>query len=413
MATSSINYTIAEKPESPSLQLRSAILGRTKVLTIFGTRPEVIKLSSVIRELEQQKDTFRTINVTSSQHADMVHSLVRLFDIRVDYDLRVMKSEQSVSGVCARVLTGLQQILDQEKPDLVVVQGDTASAFAGALAAFYHEIPVAHVEAGLRSKCDSSPFPEEMHRKLITRLTSYHFAATPQNREVLLAEGVSPSKVFVTGNPVIDALQKVVKLAARGERLKSILQATHGSRRIVLTSHRRESLGRVMLQNFKAIRDFVELHEDVTLIFSVHPNPSVVRAANQVLASHPRILMAAPFEYTDFIQLLSESWLIVSDSGGIQEEAPSLGKPLLIIRDNTERLEAVEAGFARLVGGSPTVLTAMLEDAYQKGSWVDWTFGVANPFGRGDASRRIVRILSDLVTRRESPQPCDSPNGYP
>jgi len=397
MSASNASHIISRTLDSQALPVQPGILDPQKVLTIFGTRPEIIKLAPVIQELEKQKEFFKTVNVTPRQHADMIDPFVRLFDIRVDYDLRVMRPGQSVSAVGGRILSRLDPVLDHEKPDLVIVQGDTLSAFVGALAGFYHRIPVAHVEAGLRSQSDLSPFPEEMNRNLITRLATYHFAATPRNRDVLLSERVASERIFVTGNPVVDALKGIAGRCTSNDRLKGVLQATAGSRRIVLTTHRRESLGRVMTQNLKVIRNFLERNKDLTLIFPVHPNPQVVRAANQVLAGHPRIHLSSPFDYAEFIQLLSESWLIVSDSGGIQEEAPSLAKPLLIIRDNTERPEVIEAGVARLVGGSPKVLAAMLEDAYQPGSWVDQIRRVENPFGRGDAGKQIVGILASLL----------------
>jgi UDP-N-acetylglucosamine 2-epimerase (non-hydrolysing) len=375
--------------------------GKTqKILTIFGTRPEVIKLAPVIQELERWPAIFKTVNVTPSQHADIVHRFARLFHVRVDYDLRVMQPDQSTVSVCARILSRLGSVLETERPELVIVQGDTTSAFAGALASFYHQIPVAHVEAGLRSRCDTSPFPEEMNRKLITRLATYHFAATMRNRDQLLAEGVVSEKIFVTGNPGIDALQGIANLGICSQSLTDMFAATNGCRVITLTTHRRESLGRVMTQNLRVLRSFIERHEDVALVFPVHPNPHVLRAAKQIFTFHPRILMTPSLDYADFVQLLSKSWLIVSDSGGIQEEAPSLGKPLLIIRENTERPETIEAGVARLVGGSPDALDSMLEEAYAQGSWIDRMAASENPFGHGDASKQIVKILITLASQQ-------------
>ncbi len=399
MSASVAPQLVRNVSRSPSLGPHLEAQRTRKVLSIFGTRPEVIKLAPVIRELESRSKVFRTINVSSCQHTTILDPFVRLFDIRVDHALRVMRAGPSVTGVCARALSRLGPVLEREKPEVVIVQGDTTSALTGALAAFYQQIPVAHIEAGLRSGCDFSPFPEEMNRKLITRLATYHFASTSRNRDALLSEGVAADRIFVTGNPVVDALHQVANVASSGEGLNRILKATTGSRRVVLTTHRREAFGRMMLENLKVVRDFVNSHKDVTLIFPVHPNPQVVRAANQILAAHPRIHVTAPLGYANFIRLLSESWLIVSDSGGIQEEAPSLGKPLLIIRDNTERPEAVESGIARLVGGSPAVLAAMLEDAYRQGSWVDSLRAAENPFGRGDAARCIVDHLAELLTR--------------
>jgi UDP-N-acetylglucosamine 2-epimerase (non-hydrolysing) len=401
MSASAARHIILGTQGTRSLKARPNNLEAKKILTIFGTRPEIIKLAPVIQELEKYKSAFETVNVAPRQHEDMLQPFVDLFDIRVDYDLRVMRPGQSVTNTCSRILSRLSSVLGHEKPDLVIVQGDTTSAFAGALSGFYLGIPVAHVEAGLRSRSDLSPFPEEMNRKLITRLATFHFAATPGNRDTLLEEGVVPEKIFVTGNPVVDAMKVVAGRGACGGRLRDLLRATAGTRRIVLTTHRRESLGQVMLQYLKAIRNFIELHEGLTLIFPVHPNPQVVQAANQILANHPRIRLTAPLDYSDFIQLLSESWLIVSDSGGVQEEAPSLGKPLLIIRENTERPEVVEAGVAHLAGGSPSVLSAMLEDAYQPGSWADQVRSVQNPFGRGDAAKQIVSILHRVLSQEK------------
>jgi UDP-N-acetylglucosamine 2-epimerase (non-hydrolysing) len=295
------------------------------------------------------------------------------------------------------VLSGLDLVLDSVKPDIVLVQGDTTTAMTSALAAFHRKIPVAHIEAGLRSGDDFSPYPEEMNRKLITRLATYHFAATCHNRNTLLAEGVAPEAIFVTGNPVVDALDSVVKCTSCSSCLRGLLNATSGYRRVVLTTHRRESLGPIISQNLRVLSSFVKLHSDVVLIFPAHPNPKVVSAAYEIFDSQPRVHVVSPLGYADFIFLLSRSWLIVSDSGGVQEEAPSLGKPLLIIRENTERPEALEAGVARLVGGRPEALRAMLEEAYRQGSWAERVGKTQNPFGRGDASKQIVSILAKLL----------------
>jgi UDP-N-acetylglucosamine 2-epimerase (non-hydrolysing) len=406
MPASTGSYIISRTKDPRFRRVRPNTLGTKKILTIFGTRPEIIKLAPVIHELEKKKDIFETVNVAPRQHEDMLDLFVELFGIRVDYQLPVMRPRQSVTNTCARILFRLTPVLGQERPDLVIVQGDTTTAFAGALAGFYLGVPVAHVEAGLRSRSDHSPFPEEMNRRLITRLATYHFAATPGNRDTLLGEAVASEKIFVTGNPVVDALKLVAERGTCGDRLNDILQTTAGSKRIVLTTHRRESLGLVMVHYLEAIRRFIERHEDLTLIFPVHPNPQVVEVANQILASHPRIRLTAPFGYSDFIRLLSESWLIVSDSGGVQEEAPSLGKPLLIIRDNTERPEVVEFGVAHLVGGSPGVLFNMLEEAYQPGSWANQMRRVQNPFGRGDAAKQIVSTLDSLLVEEKRSPSC-------
>jgi UDP-N-acetylglucosamine 2-epimerase (non-hydrolysing) len=357
------------------------------VLTSFGTRPEVIKLAPVLRELEALPP-IRSVVVSSGQHADLAEPFIRLFDLRVDHDLRLMQPGQTPNQLCARVLAAVEPILVAEKPGLVLVQGDTTTALAGALAAFHQGIPVGHVEAGLRSGDPLSPYPEEMNRRLITRLASFHFAATARNRDTLLAEGVNADSVFLTGNPVVDALQTILARNTVSPGLAELLQATKGFRRLTLTTHRRESFGPVLAANLAALRDFVAAHEDVALIFPVHPNPQVRGPAGDVLGGQPRVHLLPPLDYCDFLGLLVRSWLIVSDSGGVQEEAPSLGVPLLVLRKNTERPEAVECGSARLVGDNPALLRALLEEAYRA------PLGgqkVVNPFGQGESGKRIAR----------------------
>jgi UDP-N-acetylglucosamine 2-epimerase (non-hydrolysing) len=367
---------------------------RKKILILFGTRPEVIKLAPVIRQLESLGGKFQTINVTSAQHTDLLYPLTCLLDVRFDYDLQVMSPGQTPSQVCVRVLAALDSILVRERPDLILVQGDTTTALAGALAGFQQNIPVGHVEAGLRSHNARSPYPEEVNRRLITNLASYHFAATARNRDTLLAEGVSPQSIFVTGNPVVDSLKAMLEQTEITSRTRDLLDATQGLRRIVLTTHRRESFGEVMCENLHVVRRFVETHEDVALIFPVHPNPGVTSAAEAILSDMPRCHLAQPLNYDQFIALLSHAWLIVSDSGGVQEEAPTLGKPLLILRENTERPEAIEAGIARLVGGCPARLMEMLEEAYRTGSWTESVGKIENPFGRGDSGQCIAEVIA-------------------
>jgi UDP-N-acetylglucosamine 2-epimerase (non-hydrolysing) len=372
-----------------------------KILILFGTRPEVIKLAPVIRRLEEFPASFRTINVASSQHTSLLHPFVESFGIRIDHDLQVMRPDQSPHEVCARVLIAIESLLAELRPHLILVQGDTTTALAGALAGFYSRIPVGHVEAGLRTDNPMSPFPEEMNRRLVSRVATYHFAATEHNRRTLLAEGVPDKAIFVTGNPVVDALRAILARPQSRRSVDDVVQATEGSRRIVLTTHRRESLGHIMRENLAVLRRFIESKPDVTLIFPVHPNPSVKESTRQVLTAHPRIHLIDPLRYEDFIHLLSRSWLIVSDSGGVQEEAPTLGKPVLILRENTERPEAVEAGVARLVGGDPRRLAVMLEELDADPSWIESVRAVDNPFGRGDSARRIVSAVAELLDVRE------------
>ncbi|MBM4259298.1 MAG: UDP-N-acetylglucosamine 2-epimerase (non-hydrolyzing) [Deltaproteobacteria bacterium] len=378
---------------------------RKKVVSLFGTRPEVIKLAPVIRHLEHSP-SFRTINVTSAQHTDLLYPFVRLFDLRIDYDLQVMQAGQTPNQVCARVLNALEPLLLREQPDLLLVQGDTTTALAGALAGFHHRIPVGHVEAGLRSGDPRNPYPEEMNRRLISQLATYHFAATPQNRDNLLAEGVADAQIFVTGNPIVDALHTIVVKSAddvHAPSLASVLAETTGLKRVALTTHRRESFGSAMSDNLCVLRHFVETRPDVALLFPVHPNPAVRKLAGALLSQHPRIYLLPPLDYPTFLSLLSKAWLIVSDSGGIQEEAPTLPKPVLILRENTERPEAIAAGVARLVGGCPQRLADMLEEVYQDSSWMAALQTCENPFGRGDSGHRIVQTIAELLGISQNP----------
>jgi UDP-N-acetylglucosamine 2-epimerase (non-hydrolysing) len=371
--------------------------GRRKtVLTLFGTRPEVIKLAPVIAQLEQRSCSMRTINVASGQHPDLLTPLIETFAIRVDFDLRLMTVNQDPFTLCGRISEELHKIVDRDTPDLILVQGDTATTLAGALVGHERNIPVAHVEAGLRSGNIDSPWPEEMNRRCISHLATYHFASTIGNRDALLREGIRDEFVFVTGNPVVDAFQAVVK-AKKPSCTPDLLARMETHKCIVLTTHRRESFGRTLRENLQVLSQFVEEHEDVVLVFPIHPNPNVNLPARAIFSDHPRIVITPPLRYEDFLEVLSKSWLIVSDSGGIQEEAPSLGKPLLILRENTERPECIEAGMARLVGGCPKMLMAMLQEAYREDSWVNSINQVSNPFGRGDSAKRIVLHVESLL----------------
>ena len=369
---------------------------RKKVLTLFGTRPEVIKLAPVILQLEQRPGSIRTINVSSGQHTDLLYPLIDMFRIRVHRDLKLMTTDQDPQILCARICKELETIVDEQRPDLILVQGDTTTAVAGALVGRCRGVAVGHVEAGLRSGNVLSPFPEEMNRRLITRLATYHFAATNANRDVLLSEGVAERTIFVTGNPVVDALQTVLQVQ-KPFCDQGLLAKISNRKCVVLTTHRRESFGRVLEENLQVLCEFVQNHDDVVMVFPVHPNPHVTTAAKEFLGANPRIFITPPLQYGDFIHILSKCWLVVSDSGGIQEEVPSLGKPLLILRENTERAECIEAGMARLVGGRPESLMAMLEEAYQDGSWAYSVQKVSNPFGKGDSGKRIVRCVASLL----------------
>jgi UDP-N-acetylglucosamine 2-epimerase (non-hydrolysing) len=364
-----------------------------RVLTLFGTRPEVIKLAPVIRELESQPDRFAAINVSSSQHTDLLSPLVRDLGLRIDYDLKVMQPNQTLSSLAARVLSALDPVLVEQKPDLVLVQGDTTTALAGAMGAFHRHVPVGHVEAGLRSGHRTSPFPEEMNRRLISRIATLHFAATSNNRDTLLDEGIAASCVYLTGNTVVDALLHMVDRAEPSEATRQLLAKTEGLDRILLTTHRRESFGTRMADNLKVLREFIRSHPRTALIFPMHPNPAVSGPAREILGDCERIHLIAPLDYQQFVYMMSRAWLIVSDSGGVQEEAPTLGKALLVLRENTERSEAVQSGCARLVG-RPELLADALNEACTPASWTRKVLSIPNPFGDGSAARKIAGAIA-------------------
>lgn len=363
---------------------------RAKILVLFGTRPEAIKLAPVIYRLQNRSD-FQTVVVSSSQHTDLLAPFLKIFDVKTDYDLRVMTANQTPTAVCARVLSALDVILEREKPDAILVQGDTTTAFAGAFAAFNRRIKIGHVEAGLRSGDRKSPFPEEINRRLISQIADFHFCATARNKQNLLAENVCEKRIFTTGNTVVDALHFILENGTANASVKNLIERTSKLKRILLTTHRRESFGAAMTDNLKILRAFVEKNADVCLIFPVHPNPNVRTATNKILANQPRVFLTDALGYADFVALLKAAWLIVSDSGGVQEEAPSLGKPLLILRENTERPEAIEANVARLVGENS--LAEMLECNYNDETWIKSVGQIKNPFGDGTAAKQIVGIL--------------------
>lgn len=363
-----------------------------KVIVLFGTRPEAIKLAPVIFELKKNPN-FETIVVSSSQHTDLLKPFLQIFNIKVDYDLQVMTDNQTPNSVCAKVLQGLDKIFDDEKPDIILVQGDTTTAFAGAFAGFNRKIKVGHVEAGLRSGNLYSPFPEEANRRLVTQIADFHFAATHKNCQVLKNEGISGKQIFLTGNTVVDSLHFILQHSTPSEKIAGLIEKTANLKRILLTTHRRESFGDKMSGNLLELKEFVSQQTDTCLIFPVHPNPNVRQITNEILANQERVYLLEPLDYVDFTALMKEAWLIVSDSGGVQEEAPSLGKPLLILRENTERPEAIEAGVAKLVGTKS--LSEMLKANYNDETWLNSVKQTENPFGDGNAAKRIVEILAN------------------
>ena len=363
-----------------------------KVMTIFGTRPEAIKMAPVVKALEAADDMESIVTVTA-QHREMLDQVLHLFSITPDYDLNIMSQGQTLYDVTCKALLGLQGVLKEAKPDVVLVHGDTTTTFVGALAAFYEGIPVGHVEAGLRTGNIYSPFPEEMNRKLTGAIGSYHFAPTSTSESNLLKENINPAHLYVTGNTVIDALQTTVQTdyTFKEELLNQIDYINN--KVILVTTHRRENLGDPMRNVYEAVRDIINEQADVEVIFPMHRNPKVRSIVQEVLGDMPRVHLIEPLEYEPFANLMARTYLIMTDSGGIQEEAPSLGKPVLVLRDTTERPEAVEAGTVKLVGtDKESVYRTATELLVNETAYLAMSNAV-NPYGDGLASDRIVQAL--------------------
>lgn len=361
---------------------------KKKVMLVFGTRPEAIKMCPVVNELKSRKG-IETIVCVTGQHRQMLDQVLEAFQVVPDYDLSVMKERQTLFDVTVNVLEGLKGVLSEVKPDIVLVHGDTTTTFVTALACFYMQIPVGHVEAGLRTHNIFSPYPEEFNRQAVSIVSALNFAPTQLARQNLLSEGREEKTIFVTGNTAIDALQTTVQDDYRHEQL----DWAEGSRLILITAHRRENLGEPMRHMFRAIKRIVDEHEDIKVIYPIHMNPVVRETANEILGNDDRIRIIEPLEVLDFHNFLANSYLILTDSGGIQEEAPSLGKPVLVMRDTTERPEGIEAGTLRLVGTDEEniynnfKLLLENEEEYRKMSQA------SNPYGDGKASKRIADIL--------------------
>ncbi len=373
-----------------------------KVMAVFGTRPEVIKLSPVLRALRRRQGP-QCVTVATSQQADLLPAFLRAFDVRVDHDLGVMVPGQSLNMLLSRTMAALDPVLQSERPGLVVVQGDTTTALAGAMASYMCGVPVAHVEAGLRTHDSKNPYPEELNRTLITRLASLHLAPTQHNVDTLLDEGIAEEDIVLTGNPVVDALDAYLASPAAQRLSVPLLDELSGKKIVLLTYHRRESFGPAMRENLRIIRRFIERHDDTVLVFPVHPNPAVKSAAKAELADSPRIRLVEPLDYEDFLTVFRHAWLVLSDSGGIQEEAPTLGKPLLVLRRVTERPEAIDCGIARMAGVSPAQLAEELERAVARPSWLDAVKPVSNPFGDGNSGPRIADAIVDYLRRTPVP----------
>ena len=363
-----------------------------KVMTVFGTRPEAIKMAPVVLELQNSAD-FEPIVAVTAQHRDMLDQVLHLFKIKPDYDLDIMAAQQTLFDITTRALSGLDKVLTSAKPDIVLVHGDTTTTFAGALAAYYHQTTVGHVEAGLRTGNKFSPFPEEMNRKLTGALTDLHFAPTKTAKTNLLNENVDESKIFVTGNTVIDALHKTVRsdFNFENELLSSI--DFINKRVILVTTHRRENLGEPMRHVYKALKRLTETFADVEVVFPVHKNPKVREVVNEELGGLEKVHLIDPLDYEPFANLMSRAYLILTDSGGVQEEAPALGKPVLVLRDTTERPEAVDAGTVKLIGtDSERVFNEAKLLLTDKVEYKRMSESI-NPYGDGFAAKRIISAL--------------------
>ncbi len=371
-----------------------------KVLVVFGTRPEAIKLAPVIRRLADDP-RFTAVTCVTSQHREMLDQVLKVFEILPRYDLAVMQPGQSLAGVTARVVRRVSEVVGRERPDVVLVQGDTTTTFAAALAAFYHRVPVGHVEAGLRTADRHQPFPEEINRRLTGVLADYHYAPTARSRDNLLAEGVDPGRILVTGNSGIDALllaREWTRGRAGAEGLLGPGVSALRDRRVILvTAHRRESFGAPLEAICDAIRRIADRNPDVEIVYPVHLNPHVRRPVFAWLGEHPRIHLVEPLDYPAFVRAMDRAYLILTDSGGVQEEAPALGKPVLVMRHKTERAEAVEAGGARLVGTSVETIVPAVQQLLDDGETYAAMSRAGNPFGDGRASERIVEHLGGAL----------------
>lgn len=385
---------------------------RIKVLIVFGTRPEAIKMAPLVLELQKHTELFQTIVCVTGQHREMLDQVLNVFCIRPDYDLNIMRQGQDLYDITSRVLIGMRDILKKEMPDVVLVHGDTTTSTAAALASFYQQIPVGHVEAGLRTRNIYSPWPEEMNRQLTGRLATYHFAPTQLSRQNLIDEGISPKSISVTGNTVIDALQWVVGKINSTELLRNKLKVIisqggyemsrlQDERKIVLiTGHRRENFGTGFINICHAIKTLAEMHENVDFVYPMHLNPNVRNPILKVFgsnpANHPNIFFIEPLEYFCFVYLMEKSHIILTDSGGIQEEAPGLRKPVLVMRDTTERPEAVSAGTVKLVGTDYDRIVSNVSILLNSTEAYNQMSRSVNPYGDGKACERIVEKLRSL-----------------
>jgi len=366
---------------------------KKRVLFVFGTRPEAIKMAPVISEVKKHSDLFNPVVVVTGQHREMLDQVLKVFNIKPDYDLMIMEHEQTISSVVCRCIQGLEDVLIRERPDIMLVQGDTSTTFASSLAAFYQHVPLGHVEAGLRTGKKYYPFPEEMNRRLTSAVADIHFAPTRTSVNNLLSEGINKSAIYLTGNTVIDALQQVARkefsLKEAGVSVRE-----KGKKLILVTVHRRESFGAPLRNICEAIRKIAIKHKDIaTVILPVHKNPMVSSTVNDVLGNAANVQLINPLDYEPFVHLMKMSHIILTDSGGIQEEAPSLGKPVLVLREETERPEAVMANTVKVVGTSTETIVNEVEKLLSSADEYKKMSQAVNPYGDGNASKRIISAM--------------------
>jgi UDP-N-acetylglucosamine 2-epimerase (non-hydrolysing) len=366
-----------------------------KILFIFGTRPEAIKMAPLIKEF--QKDNLFDVKVcVTAQHRQMLDQVLELFEIKPDFDLNLMKPNQDLYDITSNVLLGLRDIYKDYKPDLVFVHGDTTTTLGASLASFYQKIPVAHIEAGLRTHNIYSPFPEEINRQLTSRLATYHFAPTESSKQNLLKEGIAKESIFVTGNTVIDALLEVAK-SVQSKDIKIDGYEVTNRKIILVTGHRRENFGEGFLNICKALKEIALEHQDIDIVYPVHLNPNVQKPVFEFLSDISNIYLIKPLDYEPFVYLMSKSHMILTDSGGVQEEAPSLGKPVLVMRDTTERPEAVEAGTVKLVGTDRDLIVSSINELLNNKKMYKKMSEAHNPYGDGKACERIINAVKGFV----------------
>lgn len=374
-----------------------------KVMTVFGTRPEAIKMAPLVQKLKQD-ERFEEVTVVTAQHREMLDQVLNIFKIQPDYDFNIMKKNQSLEGITAKVLVDMTKVLKEVKPDIVLVHGDTTTTFAASLASFYLQCPLGHVEAGLRTWNKYSPFPEEMNRQMTDDLTDLYFAPTKVSKQNLIKENHHSENIFITGNTAIDALAETVQDDYHHEVLDLIKP---GNKIILVTMHRRENQGEPMRRVFKVMKQVVDSHDNVEIIYPVHLSPRVQKVAHEILGNDPRIHLIAPLDVVDFHNLAKLSYFIMTDSGGVQEEAPALNKPVLVLRDTTERPEGVEAGTLKLVGTQvDQVKKAMLELLENKAVYEKMA-QARNPYGDGHASERIMDDIAYYFSQHKGARPAD------